>query len=314
MSGGLADRCSDFPLRPVLLEGDRARVDPPGKVNLFLEVIARRADGYHDIETLLIPIELRDTLEVTLSETGHDQLEVIGDGAPEGPDNLVISALEMVRSVREIPPLSIRLSKRIPTAAGLGGGSADAAGMLALINHLFPTEGGVAQKQLLARHIGSDVSFFLGSGPAIARGRGDRLGPVPEPFLGGDRPAWLLVVPEERVETSSCYRQIPFPLTCPDGPITFPTRTFESCDLWREGIFNRLWHVVEARHPGLRALGRSLEEAVPGKWSMSGSGSTFFVVCESWGEAEDIADTLRRELAGEESPRFEVTPVKPWNS
>lgn len=302
-----------FPLLEVLVEGEGARVDPPAKLNLFLEVIGRRDDGYHDIETLMIPIELRDTIEVVPSETEEDTLVVIGEGIPDGRDNLVFRALETVRSVRDIPPLSIRLEKRIPAGSGLGGGSSDAAGMLALVHALFPVVGGEEQQRKLAPLIGSDVPFFLGDGPALARGRGERLSPAPEGFLGGESPAWLLVIPKERVETSSCYAQIPFPLTCPNGPITFPTRTFETCGGWREGLFNRLWQVVEARHPALGVLGRQLEKAVPGSWLMSGSGSTFFVVCKSWGEAEELSDAVGRDLAGVGTPPFQMHPVRPWS-
>lgn len=302
-----------FGLMDVVVDGETARVQPPAKLNLYLEVIGKRTDGFHDIETLMTPIELRDTLEVTPSPSGADNFEVVGEKVPRGEDNLVLRTLELVRTVREIPPLSIRLEKQIPAGSGLGGGSSDAAGMLAVIERLFPIAGGEEQQRQLAPLIGSDVPFFLGAGPAMARGRGEILSSVTEEFLGGDRPAWLLVIPEERVDTSSCYRQIPFPLTCPNGPITFPTRTFETCGGWRRGLFNRLWQVVEAHHPALSALGRQLEKVVPDRWSMSGSGSTFFVVCESWGEAEELCSAAGGMFHGVETPPLKMQAVRPWS-
>ena len=168
-------------------------VQTPAKLNLFFEVLARRADGYHEVETLMCPIDLFDTLYFKEEPSGKLVLEcqwatMMGgpqgagfDSVPRGPDNLVMRAVELLRRGAGVcRGASLRLVKRIPAAAGLGGGSSDAAAALVAANLAWSL--GLSQTELAqaAAQLGSDVPFFLGGGAAICRGRGQRMEPVGE--------------------------------------------------------------------------------------------------------------------------------------
>ena len=151
------------------------------KINLMLAVGPRRADGYHEIATILCAISLHDTLSFRLRRRGF-ALSVDGPcarGVPRGPANLVLRAARLLaRELGETRGATIRLTKRVPHGAGLGGGSSDAAatlrGLLALWKRRLPR----SRLSALAAELGSDVPFFLGSSPALATGRGEILKPL----------------------------------------------------------------------------------------------------------------------------------------
>ena len=152
---------------------------PNCKINLGLHVIRKRPDNYHDIESVFYPLPLKDVLEVV--ESGHDELHVTGLPLP-GPaeENLCIKAYHLVRNdFPELPPLAIHLYKHIPAGSGLGGGSADGAFMLILLNEKFKL--GLLPRQLLgyASLLGSDCPFFIINKPCLVTGRGEILETVP---------------------------------------------------------------------------------------------------------------------------------------
>ena len=168
----------------VLERGRRLTVRARAKVNLGLEVLSRRADGYHELLTLLSAVDLADrvTIEITNRERGAAPISLTCDapGVPPGPDNLAWRAAEaMRREVGDAPPVRIHLAKAIPVAAGLGGGSADAAAVVAGLDRLWGVRLTGARRQALATGLGMDVPFFLGSGAALGTGRGERLAPAP---------------------------------------------------------------------------------------------------------------------------------------
>src|SRR5262245_39471750 len=166
----------------VLERRRRLTVRARAKVNLGLEVLGRRPDGYHELLTLLAAVDLADrvTLETNASE-GGDEIQVLCDapGVPDGPENLAWRAADlMMREVGVRTRLRIRIAKAIPTAAGLGGGSADAAAVLVALGQLLPARLAPERLRTLATGLGMDVPFFLGDGPALGTGRGEALAPV----------------------------------------------------------------------------------------------------------------------------------------
>ncbi|MDZ7617406.1 MAG: hypothetical protein U1E05_10395, partial [Patescibacteria group bacterium] len=171
-------------------------VRAPAKINLFFEVLAKRADGYHEVETLMCPIDLYDTITFREDPSGQVQLsskQVFGAGGrrrarsggtggdvlPEGRDNLVVRAVELVRQTAGVQRgAAVRLVKRIPMAAGLGGGSSDAAAALVAANIGWDLNLGPDVLLRLAAQLGSDVPFFLAGSAAVCRGRGERIEPI----------------------------------------------------------------------------------------------------------------------------------------
>ena len=166
-------------------------IQAPAKLNLFFEVLAKRADGYHEIETLMCPIDLYDTLHFQEDSSGEVRLRcrrVFGAGGPgsrglhdvtEGPDNLVMRAVELVRRRAGVRRgARLLLVKRIPAAAGLGGGSSDAAAALVAANEGWRLGRSRDELAAWAAELGSDVPFFLAGTSAVCRGRGERVEPV----------------------------------------------------------------------------------------------------------------------------------------
>jgi 4-diphosphocytidyl-2-C-methyl-D-erythritol kinase len=185
----------------------------PAKLNLFLEVVRKRPDGYHDLESLMVAVELFDTLE--LRAAAGDEIALACEPATltAGPDNLVSKAAVALRAVAGKPHLgaAIRLTKRIPTQAGLGGGSSDAAVTLLGLNEIWKL--GLTRDELLAiaASVGSDVAFFLSLPAAWCVGRGEITTPEPAPR---DPLYFVLVLPPVGVSTPAVFKR----LTVPEKP------------------------------------------------------------------------------------------------
>ena len=165
----------------------------PAKLNLFLEIRGKRPDGYHDLETLMVAVDLFDTLELHPDSHGAITLECDPPGLPTGPDNLVWKAADALRRAVNRPELgaAIRLTKRIPAQAGLAGGSSDAASTLLGLNRVWNLGLATADLAAVAAGVGSDVAFFLDLPAAWCTGRGEVVTPEPAPpvvFSGGSPP------------------------------------------------------------------------------------------------------------------------------
>ena len=186
----------------------------PAKLNLFFEVLGKRDDGYHEIETLMCPIGLYDTLRFIDLPVGPVRLRchrVFGAEGPrgrgldqvsDGPDNLVVRAVELVRRRAGVNRgADILLVKRIPAAAGLGGGSSDAAAALVAANEVWRLGRSRGELARWAGELGSDVPFFLADGPAICRGRGERVTPIE----GVGNLFFVLVRPPAGLATAAVY-------------------------------------------------------------------------------------------------------------
>lgn len=268
------------------------RIDAPAKLNLRLCVLGRRADGYHAVETLLLRLGLSDTVEVELGEEGV-ALEVAGPTAggpgaapatartvPRDASNLCCRAARALYEALDRPPgVTIRLTKRIPAAAGLGGGSSDAAAVLLALNQLLGSPLAPAGVVALAGSLGSDVPFFtVRAAHALAWDRGQRLLPLPAP---PPRPV-LLLVPDFGVSAADAYGWWNEDAG-PDG--RDPPRLEASSAALPAAASLAEWSVLEAlarndlilpverRHPHLRSAREALERAGAAVALLCGSGS-----------------------------------------
>ncbi|MBR0524736.1 MAG: 4-(cytidine 5'-diphospho)-2-C-methyl-D-erythritol kinase, partial [Prevotella sp.] len=152
-------------------------IHPRAKINLGLNIVEKRPDGYHNLETVFYPINIHDTLEVEPSDQLNLHLSGVAlEGDPN--QNLVVRAWQLLKKDYDIPPVSIRLNKAIPSQAGLGGGSSDGAFMLRLLNKMFQL--GISDKELRmkAASLGADCPFFITDTPAYAEGIGEILSPL----------------------------------------------------------------------------------------------------------------------------------------
>lgn len=248
---------------------------PHAKINLGLRILRRRPDGYHDIESCMLPIGWADQLTVTLaSEATDDRYEIEGlAGELPIERNLIYKAVQLLRAHHpEIPPLRLKLVKHIPTEAGLGGGSADAAYTLLAINELCRLELSPEQLETLAGELGSDCPFFIQSRPVLVTGRGERLTPLtmPSALLG----TWLLVVkPPIGMSTAEAYRQV---TRHPEAEGKLATLFEQPIAHWRELIVNDFESVVFAHYPELAALRETLYRHGALYAAMSGSGTALY--------------------------------------
>lgn len=241
------------------------RWECPAKVNLSLRVGRRDASGYHPLSSLVQTLSWVDDL--TIEEADDDVLTVEGAELPEGGDNLVWRALDALGLPR--PALRMVLVKRIPVAAGLGGGSSDAAGALAACGRLIgaPAEGIVAA----AARTGADVPFFLTGGTAVMEGRGERIGPRPE--LGGF--ALAVVVPPFELATADVYRRWD-ELGEPAGPAPAAGRSLPPSLRLEDPLVNDLVPAAVSLVPALADWMRDLARSWGRPVMMSGSGPSLF--------------------------------------
>jgi 4-diphosphocytidyl-2-C-methyl-D-erythritol kinase len=261
----------------------------PAKINLTLEVLGRDPDGYHRIASVMQAISLVDTL--TLEPAPGLEL-TCSDATLQGPDNLVLRAARLLQAQSGCRQgARLHLEKRIPTAAGLGGGSSDAAAALLGLNRLWglglPLEGLVE----IAVALGSDVPFFLYGGTALVEGRGERVTPLPSPPT-----AWLVLLrpPGELPDkTRRLYASL--------GPqhYTFGDRTLALAEALRRGLglregtfSNAFAAVAPFIFPGWEEHRRRLVEAGARAVHLAGSGPTLFAFCEDEAQARELASRL----------------------
>jgi 4-diphosphocytidyl-2-C-methyl-D-erythritol kinase len=186
----------------------------PAKLNLTLAVVGRRDDGYHSLHSVMVPLLLGDALTVSVAPqaTAGDTLRVSGLAVSAAEDNMVLRAIAAVRAAlarehprtrADLPPLAVRLVKRIPVAAGLGGGSSDAAAAIEAALAAWQTTLAPDLKAAVAASLGSDVPFFLAPGAALITGRGEFVEPLPD--MASEPPAVLLVTPGLPVSTRAVF-------------------------------------------------------------------------------------------------------------
>ena len=246
----------------------------PAKVNLYLRITGRRDDGYHLLDTLMVPISLGDDVEISRTDGGPESLTLRSDDSelPLGEENTVHKA---VRAFRERTgrrdPLAVHVRKRIPVGAGLGGGSTDAAAALRGLNDLLGTGLSVEELTALAVSVGADVPFFVRGEAARARGIGERLSPAgPLPGL------WMVVLfPGFPVSTAWVYRNFRSKLTKPPNNNNL-NRKLDTPHEVAEVLVNDLETVTIGRYPRIARLKDRLNESGAMGSLMSGSGSAVF--------------------------------------
>lgn len=253
---------------------------PNCKINLGLHVVGKRADGYHDLETVFLPVtDMCDELEIT--EVASDQWSVarmvqeglVLDNAPD--DNICLRAWRLLHDEYGIPPVAIRLVKKIPFGAGLGGGSSDAAFTLKMLNGMFALGLDDAALERLAARLGADCAFFVKNRPAYATGIGDRLEPL-DLDLGGYRIA--IEIPEgEHVSTKEAYAG----LHIKEGPrVDLREALKRPVGEWRDLVVNDFEESVFAAHPAIAELKTEMYRRGAVYASMTGSGAAVFGIFE----------------------------------
>ena len=260
------------------------------KINLFLEIQGKRADGYHEISSLFQEVSFADDITLRRIQSEYSVLKSNNTRLPFGKRNLCIKACDQMREDAGWgDTVEISLTKRVPLGSGLGGGSSNAAAVITGLNRLYDL--GLDNEQLsgIGLKVGSDVPFFIHGGTAVARGRGEIITPMPR----FPKPIWLVLVKPRRVSVSSGnayewvrgYRG---------------ERTLNDAELERkiadgdfeyilDHVYNAFEHIVLKKYPILENYRRDLEEAGCIKVGMTGSGSTHFGICENEEKARAVA-------------------------
>ncbi|MBC8424771.1 4-(cytidine 5'-diphospho)-2-C-methyl-D-erythritol kinase [bacterium] len=280
----------------------------PAKLNLHLEGLRKREDGYHEIETILQAVDLHDRLDVSWLERWRGRPPRVDlsvdpyDAAPEGEENLCCRALDVFyRETGTSGRFRIGLHKEIPVGAGLGGGSSDAAAVLVACDRLAGTCLSAAELEDLGARIGSDVPFFIRGGTQLGRGRGTDLKRLPS-LQGGE---FLIVIPDMALQTSNIYRRLNMGLTTRSPKVNI--RHIEALiarfprGSWFGG--NRLEDVVIPGYPVLQRLLEVLHEHASIAM-LSGSGAAVFAVFSDHGRLEQARQEVER-------PDWFVRVVKP---
>lgn len=247
----------------------------PAKLNIFLEVVNRRKDGYHNIESVMQTVSLYDRLTIKPALSGIT-LRCNRKELPVDKSNLVMKAALLLKNELKISAgADIYLEKNIPLGAGLGGGSSDAAAAFIGLLKLWKSQLPEAKLNKLARLVGADVPFFLSGGTAAARGVGERLTKLKSPKIG----YILLVNPGFGVATKTVYENLRFPLT-KKQKINRILKLFKggaSPRAWKKMLYNRLEEVVLPRYPEIESI-KDIFRSQNCECLMSGSGSTVFGV------------------------------------
>jgi 4-diphosphocytidyl-2-C-methyl-D-erythritol kinase len=265
------------------------RLNAYAKVNLGLNVLQRRADGYHEVETVLHTVALHD--EIVLREAG-DGIRVTADlDIPTGPDSLVYRAAALLREQLGVQrPVEIEIRKRVPIAAGLGGGSADAAVTLMGLAQMWKLRLDGRELHALAARLGADVTFFLTGGAALARGRGERvqtLPPLPTTWV-------VLARPRIEVLTEWAYRQIqPAGVTRrPDIAQLVDAVTRRDVPAVGRLLGNVFEEIIAAHHPIVGELKAQVLRGEAYGAAMTGTGPTVFGLMANEAAARRVAEQL----------------------
>jgi 4-diphosphocytidyl-2-C-methyl-D-erythritol kinase len=289
-------------------QSNSVTVFAPAKLNLFLKVLGKRADGYHELETLMVSVSLYDTLLLSDDPSGRLQLMCV-DGGPRsaqsqsrempgsGADNLVRRAVELLKQhTGATRGARIELVKRIPLAAGLAGGSSDAAAALAGLNRLWQLGLSSRELQELAARLGSDVPFFLcSSSAAVCRGRGE----VVEPLSLSERFWFVMARPPSGLATADVYRHCrPSSIDWSAGELAERLsrgRLGEAAGLFH----NSLQEPAERLSADVTRLKRAFARQPFAGHMMSGSGTSYFGLCRSRRQAVQLAARLKATRLGD---------------
>jgi 4-diphosphocytidyl-2-C-methyl-D-erythritol kinase len=285
------------------------RMRTNAKVNLFLSVLGRRDDGYHEIETIFHTIGLADSLTFAPSITGKVEIDMRSEGVlmelPPPEANLVHRSAELLGGHRpSLEGVCIEIVKRIPIGAGLGGGSGNAAGALAALNDLWDV--GLDSRELgeLAGDMGADVPYCLSGGTALATGRGERITPLPQPF-----PLWFVLgLSDDPLYTRDVYDDFDPARDAAGARITPIAVALQRGDNERAAslVHNDLERPAFRLRPELEDKKAAMLEAGAVGAVMAGSGPTIFAIARDAGHAAGIAERVEPAF-----DRVEVTSSRP---
>lgn len=251
------------------------------KINLGLNVTRKREDGFHEIESVFLPVPWNDELQIMPAEKVHFSSEGINiDG--DSSTNLCMQAFHLLAADYLIPPVHIHLNKVIPIGAGLGGGSSDAAFVLKGLNELFQLNISIEKLEEYAAKLGSDCAFFIRNKPAFASGRGEVLEAIDFDLNG----YVLLVNPNVHISTKEAYSKIkPAPAL-----ISLKNAVKQPLETWQTTIVNDFEKALLPSYPKLQKLKEDLLSLGANYVSMSGSGSTFFGIFKEKPTNYDFGD------------------------
>jgi len=259
----------------------------PAKINLFLHITGKRKNGYHDLFTLLCCISLYDTVSLSFGEK-YTTLTCNNSDIPEGKENLAVKAANIFfKTVHKNEGVKIRLEKRIPVAAGLGGGSSNAAGVLSGLNTYYGHPLTKSQLMSMGLSIGADVPFFIFSKPAIATGIGEKL----EAFEGLERFKVLVVCPKINVSTKDIYQNFNLKLTKCNKKLKQTISEEEIFDI-RQHLCNDLENVTIPMHPDINEAKQALLNNGAMGSLMSGSGPAVFGIFSDFNKAETACNAI----------------------
>lgn len=267
------------------------------KINLSLKILSKRPDGFHDIETIMQNISLYDELVI---ENGENGIIVDCDDpdVPSGKANICYKAAELMLRISEKKGVKINIHKIIPSGAGLGGGSSDAAAVLTALNKLWKMDLPASKLLEIAAELGSDVPFFLVGGRALCRGRGEKVEKTSNYKLQTSNTYYVIVKPDVSVPTKwayeeydrmlaaarfSCFGSKAGGLICSESPLAHYENDFE--------------RVILPKHPGIKKAKDLLLSAGAKTALLTGSGSAVFGVADSKTQAEELLSRVREEYA-----------------
>ena len=262
---------------------------PNAKLNLGLSILSKRPDGFHNLETIFYPVPIRDVLEIVPSEfTGINLSGLKIAGNTE--DNLVLRAYQLLKKKYPVVSgLEIYLHKAIPTGAGMGGGSSDAAGMIQLMNGYFDLQIPEEDLKSYASQLGSDCPFFMQSAPCFAQSRGEIIEPVNLDLSGF---SILLIHPEIQIDTAWAYSRVK-----PSHPsYNLKEAILQPTENWAHLIHNDFEMPVFEKYPKLRKIKEELYTAGALYAAMTGSGSTIFGIFNKSEIPVIIFDNVRQHI------------------
>lgn len=245
---------------------------PNCKINLGLRILRKREDGFHDLETIFYPLPLQDALEIIQNDAPGTDVEYSGSGIViEGrlSDNLCLKAYHLLKAdFPQLPPVKLHLHKTIPMGAGLGGGSADGAFTLLLLNQKFNL--GITEEKLLqyALQLGSDCPFFIRNVPCYATGRGEVMEAIP---LNLSDYKFVVVNPGIHVATGWAFSQL-----SPFGDLSLKAVIQQPVESWKENLVNDFEEPLSQKFPEISHLKQTLYQLGAVYASMTGSGSTVY--------------------------------------
>ena len=271
-------------------EINRISLKAPAKINLFLEILGKRDDGYHEIETVMQEIDLVDNLQFEEIQEGV-KLKCNDKNIPSDENNLVCKAANLILNECGIKKgVLISLEKNIPVGAGLGGGSSDAAATLKALNLLWKIGLNDAELMEFAAKLGSDIPFFIKGKTALCSGRGEKITPIEV----RSEMNYLVIFPHINISTATIYRNLKIDLTKKIIDVSFFLDALKHRKLAdiSKLLYNRLEEVIFATYPDLLDVKSALDHFDFCGLSVSGSGSAFFGLCKDKQQAEAIKSKI----------------------